>query len=200
MSIYPTIEELPLQSKNKVLFKVQRSPRSTLSYIFLAIFLAFVVFVLNYNFPHFRVSETTPVLKWISFRWLAIFPAIVLLEMIRKYHDDLYIFGKHRITHLNGRLSLSYSIPVVKYQDIRAITVTQDIVGRVFNYGTVEIGTAAQEGAELKIEGVRNPWELADLVDELRSRSRQIARKKGLRASIEPGTKASVIIEEAVGE
>ncbi len=201
MPPYPRVENLPLQSKNKVLFKVHRSPRSTLSYIVLALLLSIAVFVLNYLFPDFRISQTVPVLKWISFRWLAIFPAAVLLEMVRKHHDDQYIFGRHRITHLNGRLSLSYSIPVLKYQDIRAISVTQDIVGRMFNYGNVEISTAAQEGSELVIEGIYAPWDLADLIDELRSRSKRIAFKSPDSGQDELNSEeVAQLMEEAIGE
>jgi hypothetical protein len=65
---------------------------------------------------------------------------------------------------------------VVKYCDVRAISVKQDIWGRIFNYGAVDVSTAAQTENELIIEGVVDPWELAMLIDQIRSRSQRIQR------------------------
>lgn len=171
MNCYPDFETV-IESPNKSrLLELRRAVRSNLLLVVLFVFSVIGVYIITY------ISETSPLVKFIptfispSPRWLSIVPAGILLEIIRRQYDDLYIFGLHRITHLRGRLSLSYNIPVVKYADIRAINVSQSFWGRVLDYGEVSIGTAAHEGNELLITGIRAPEELALLLDKLRSNS-----------------------------
>ena len=95
-----------------------------------------------------------------------------LLEIIRRYNNDLYVFSLDKVTKEQGRLSLSYSVPVVKYLDIRSVTVVQDIWGRIFDFGTVELSTAAREGSELFVEGIRDPEGLASFVEDCRTHQR----------------------------
>jgi len=173
MAPYSKFEQQIIQRDGKILFEMRRSPRSILSYIFTFLVLTAVVSLIIYFFPDNQVMKDVPIIKHISPRWLALLPLLVLFEMFRKYHDDLYVFTQHRLTHRSGRLSLSYSVPAIKYIDIRAIDVLQDIPGRIFNYGTIEIGTAAQEDSELCMEGVLAPKKIADFVDNLRSHSRK---------------------------
>jgi len=177
MATFPSAEEIITKNGGKPLI-LQRSLRSLVFY-FLAFFAAtLVVYLLNWWLADFRFSEDLPVIKHLSVRWLAIVPALILLETLRKYHDDLYVFEGHRILHKSGRLSLSYAQPMIKYSDIRGIAVHQDIYGRLLNYGRIDIGTAAHEGKELQLEGVLNPSRLETLVDELRSRSKVIEAKE----------------------
>ena len=172
MAFYPSIDELFAEASNKkIIMKVKRSYRSVLTFAVLFLVSLFISVLLILLFPP-EARAGIPIIQHISMWWFLIVPTIFGLETLRKFHDDLYVFDRHRLTHLDGRLSLSYNIPVVKYTDVRAITVVQDIVGRVFDYGNVEIGTAAQQGAELTIVGIRRPAELAILLDKLRTRSR----------------------------
>lgn len=133
---------------------------------------------MSYFVIHFletaQIVRYIPVIKHLSPRLIAIIPLLILLELLRRLHNDLYIFGMHRLTHLRGRLSFSYNVPVIKYADIRAINVMQDFWGRVFNYGDIAIGTAAHDGNELVISGVNAPVELATLLDQLRSQSMSV--------------------------
>jgi hypothetical protein len=172
---YPVLEQLDsVQSDSPVLFEVQRSFLSVLSLGFPFLIFTVLVIIANVFFADLRFPESVPVLKYFSVRWLAVIPAFFLAEMLRRYHNDLYIFGRHRATHLEGRLALNYSVPVIKYSDIRGITVDKDIPGRIFNYGDVLLGTAAHDNVELTISGVRAPYELASLIDHMRCRSREL--------------------------
>jgi membrane protein YdbS with pleckstrin-like domain len=175
MSYYPSFEEILQRPDVTRLLEVKRSLRSIIPNIFYFCVTVVVVYFLNYFFYDVRPSENIPILRHISVRWLAIVPVLFLAEIVRRYHDDLYIFDLHRLTHLEGRLSLSYKVPVITYIDVRAISVTQDIFGRIFDYGTVSIGTAAKDGDELVMSGVRDPESLGKLVDEFRNYSKQIA-------------------------
>jgi uncharacterized membrane protein YdbT with pleckstrin-like domain len=171
MSFYPQFRDIIESADREQLLAVKRSLRSIIPNMFYFLCATAVVGVLEYYLYDVEMPDL-PVIRHLSIRWLALIPIIFLLEIIRRYHDDLYIFGEHRLTHLEGRLSLSYSVPMINYSDVRAITVQQDIFGRILDYGTLQIGTAAVEGNEVTIAGVRSPVELAAIIDEFRSYSK----------------------------
>ncbi|MBN8549530.1 MAG: hypothetical protein J0M12_09465 [Deltaproteobacteria bacterium] len=175
MSYYPSFEQIIAQPDTSKLLEVRRSLRSIIPNIFYFIVSTIIVYVLNYYFYDASLPVDIPILSSLSVRWLAVVPLLFLAEIFRRYHNDLYIFELHRLTHLEGRLSLSYKVPVITYVDIRAITVIQDIFGRIFDYGIVSIGTAAKDGDELIISGVRDPVSLAKLVDQFRNNSKALA-------------------------
>lgn len=159
MAYYPSIQSLIETGKGKNLVKVYRSYRSILSeMIYFAIALVAVVLI-NLFFAGYSSR----------LRWLSVIPLGLLLNIFRIYYNDIVHLDRQKITQFYGRLSLNYEIPSIKYIDIRAINVEQDIIGRIFDYGNVELGTAGAQGYELTIHGVRAPKELADLINELRS-------------------------------
>ena len=86
-----------------------------------------------------------------------------------QFKYPLYLFEKDRITRQGGRLSLQYTVPAVRYIDVRAIGVSQSFWGRIFDYGDVEINTAALDDGEMFLEGIRAPDELGRLVEQIRS-------------------------------
>ncbi len=174
MSYYPPFEVIIGQNSQRLL-EVRRSLRSIIPNIFYFLVSVYIVYLLNYYFYDWSPPESIGILRHLSVRWLAIVPVLFLAEIVRRYHNDLYIFELHRLTHLEGRLSLSYKVPVITYVDVRAITVFQDIFGRIFDYGEVSIGTAAKDGDELVISGVRDPVGLARIVDEFRNYSKSLA-------------------------
>lgn len=165
---YPPFERVISGRSTDRLLEVNRSLLSILSSFALFFFSALAVYLLNYFFYDFRIPVDVPLINQVSTRWLAVVPAIILLEIVRKYHDDLYLFGRERITHLEGRLSLTSSVPSLKYTDIKAIMIHQDILGRIFDYGDIALGSSAQDGNELTIAGVRGPVALASLIERFR--------------------------------
>ena len=179
MAYYPSFEQIISQPNSQRLLEVKRSLRSIIPNIFYFCVSVVAVYLLNYYFYDWSPPQTVPVLKHFSVRWLALVPVLFLAEIVRRYHDDLYIFELHRLTHLEGRLSLSYKVPVITYVDVRAITVFQDIFGRIFDYGEVSIGTAAKDADELIISGVRDPVGLARIVDQFRDYSKRLAEQVG---------------------
>lgn len=171
MSVYPPVDMILAGSNPAALLKVQRSLRSVASDLAMFGVAVIAVYIFNLIFHGAAPWSELPVARHISLRWLAVGPAIILVEVIRKYHDDLYIFTAHYVTHYEGRLSLSSSTPSIKYEDIRSIVVKQDIWGRLLNYGNVELSSAAESTAELILSGIRAPRELLLLVENLRVKS-----------------------------
>lgn len=112
---------------------------------------------------------------------LWIVPIVLGLEITRRYFNDLYIFHADKLTHKAGRISLKYSVPVVSFAHVRAITVSQSILGRILNYGTIYLGTAGESGNEIDIKGIVSPKKLAQHIDILRidlERNAKLVRPK----------------------
>jgi hypothetical protein len=180
--MYPTLEQLLEAPDKDRMLEVHRSLRSNLPGI--ALLLASTAFVFAINLSAWQASEGAPQdASYLTYfgslllstgipptglRWLGIVPAIILLELFRRFNDDLYVFALESATHYEGRLSLSSSVPSVKYEDIKAITVEQNLVGRLFDFGNILLDTPAQDGVELTVSGVRSPLRLAMLIEEMR--------------------------------
>ena len=164
---YPSFEVLE-KKKDRELFSAKRSLRSILSNLILFFFLLVVVVVITSFFPE---GITLPGIGTFSTRWLAVIPLLILLEVVRKYNDDIYMFQKHGLIHYEGRLSLQSSTPALKYGDILSIRVKQDLVGRILDYGNLELDSAGTTGVELVLNGIRSPAELAQLIERLRIKS-----------------------------
>jgi membrane protein YdbS with pleckstrin-like domain len=171
--IYPSLEELLSSPDRQSFLEVRRSLRSILSGFALFILSSIAVFILKRSQDFIDLGAINPVLGHIDLAWTAIVPAVILLEIIRRYHDDLYIFKEEQLTHHDGRLSLKFKMPSVRYSHIRCIVINQDIIGRIFDYGDISLGTAAQDEVELTMHGVRSPEELARLIEGLQLFYRQ---------------------------
>lgn len=166
---YPSVSELLSGDDKDCLLGVHRSLRSVFPLIFGFLFSAVAVYQIIAWTDNSEWLKTLPLLRHISPRWLGLIPALFFLELLRRHHDDLYIFTDSRIQHKAGRLSLNYRIPSVKFVDIRSIRVVQSVWGRILGYGDIELGTAAQADSELVLQGVLAPRELAELVEDLRA-------------------------------
>ena len=171
MSVYPEFSDIIRTEPDEEgrLFEVHRSMRSILpllvAFLISAIFVYSAIFYLESS----GLGDTIPFVRRVSPRWLAIIPAAFLLEILRRKFDDLYAFSENRVEHFAGRLSLRYNVPSVSYIDIRSVRVRQSIWGRIFDYGNVELGTAAQADSELTLESVRDPESLANIIEQFRA-------------------------------
>lgn len=90
-----------------------------------------------------------------------------LLEMVRRYYNDLYTLTPTDITHFGGRLSFRYNRMTLKYVDIRESRVYQTILGRIFNYGTLSLSTAATGFEEMFCRNIGNPQALATYIQKV---------------------------------
>ena len=155
MNFYPTIESLT-NSTEEVRLELRRSPRSMLGLLSWSILVFFLVTVINVTIPDYRALL------------IYLIPCAMTVEALRRYHDDVYQFTADEVIHQGGRLSLHYSVPSVRYVDIRSISVYQTFTGILFDFGNLVLNTAAKDSGELFIEGVRAPDELALLIEEIR--------------------------------
>lgn len=161
---YPTYETLITNTKDEDrLLETKRSLMSIFPRLILFLFSAALVFLSSF----WLTGSTVHFL----YRILALIPVLIALDIARVYYNDLYVLSRFKITRITGRLSFKYSVPSVNYSDIRGIVVAQGVLGRLLNYGTVFLGTAAYEAHELVLEGVESPNEFAELIEEFRRRS-----------------------------
>lgn len=161
MTCYPSAEEMIERGENSVLH-IHRSFRSSLG---LMLMTALSVAGVLYCILHYGSA----------FRWAAILPVIFVLEIARRYINDLYIISRDQVAHQQGRISLRYAVPSIRCIDLRAINIEQTLWGRILNFGGVNLCTAAQSGAEVTMDGVAAPQELAKLIDDLRAHSQRAA-------------------------
>ena len=166
---YPPIEEIFSRTDTPRLLEVNRSVLSIASAIIWFILSSSIAIIILSYFGNVSIFTNIPLLSSIKLRWIVLIPAIQLLAILRLYHDNLYVFYKNRMTHLGGRLSLQYYVPEINYKDIRAIGVQQDILGRILDYGNIQIDTAAMDTSEIIIEGVRAPFELSKIIEFFRA-------------------------------
>lgn len=172
MSTYPDYQSLLECPDSNDVMRIKRSIASILSLCAKVFISVVIVITIDLIFGgEIKLSLVWSSLPDISLRWLAILPALLFLNVVREYHDDIYIFGMHGITQHQGRLSLNKRVPYVKYSDILSLKLRQDPWGRIFNYGNIELDTAAEAGVELTIEGISSPDELFRLVEQLRLHS-----------------------------
>lgn len=186
MGFYPPLEELLTRPTKSKLLLLHRSLRSSAGLII--VLAGMVVGIISLAWHAAGVASDDFSLSPIV-RLLTLAPIGVVLELLRRYYNDLYIIGRDKITHYQGRISLRLATPSVRGIDLRAITVSQGILGRILDYGDVAIATAAQEGPEIILRGVRAPHELAKLIDDLRQKSQ--------RASFEAASKEQVYLNSS---
>ncbi len=175
MAAYPDIQSVLNTDKHELL-EVRRTVKSVAPAVLLFIAVVVAVFFLDSYLIDWRPPDI-PIIRHFSIRWLSIVPAMLLLEILRECNDDLYVLELHRITRYEGRLSLNYLVPNVRYCDIKAICIKQGLLGRMLNYGDIELSTAATDGTELPLAGVASPEELAHLIEALRKNSITLERR-----------------------
>lgn len=142
--------------------------RSKLNFVnhYIAFFfsLAVVVYAISY-------LREIPAFATFSFRWFALIPVGILLETLRQLFNNVYVVTRGSIMAKEGRWSLNYRSPSIRYSDIRAVTVRQNFWGRILDVGDVVLDTAAQETSEVLLLGVSNPDDLARMIEEMRDYS-----------------------------
>lgn len=163
---YPPFKDLILGADKNNLLTFTKSWKTTIpgiSLFFLTLFSTLFLENLVYS------AQNAWLEPFLDLNLSILLPLLVLGETARRYYNDLYIICDDHILRKQGRLSLKYSVPLVKYIDIRGIRVNQSIWGRIFNYGDVLIGTAAQDESEIILAAVDSPDELSQVLEDART-------------------------------
>jgi uncharacterized membrane protein YdbT with pleckstrin-like domain len=116
-----------------------------------------------------------PILNY-SLHALDVARLLVLLELIRRYFNDLYILSDRRIRQMRGYISFSFSITNIKLCDIREVKIEQSLFGRLLGYGTVHIGTASTNAYEVQLKKIAHPRDLAEEISRRRLIQKEMAK------------------------
>lgn len=171
MAFYPDIDAIYDPEANRPLFEVKRAYISMLSHFVVAFLMIIAIVIVDVLAYDSEQGHIVLLFGLIPPRFLAVAPALILLNVVRLHYNDLYSFQSHRVVQYGGRIAVQFERPQVVYLDLKAVNVQQDLVGRIFNYGDVQLGTPAEAGYEMTIKGVRGPEELAKKINRLRTLS-----------------------------
>ncbi|MBP5509871.1 MAG: PH domain-containing protein [Kiritimatiellae bacterium] len=81
--------------------------------------------------------------------------------------SETYILTKTRVISNVG--ILRKTISAVHLSDIRAVFVKQSLVGRLFGYATIDIGTAAMGDLEITLRNVTDANSITQTIERLRT-------------------------------
>ncbi len=115
---------------------------------------------------------------FLKFPLFSLIPLIALLLSTWRVFDAEYAIDHRGIQSTNGLLSTNKQVRRVRYEDIRLVQINQTILGRIFDYGNVEIGTAAVEGIEIVLEDIVHPQGVQNLIQTERDRRKKISKDK----------------------
>jgi len=99
---------------------------------------------------------------------------VALANMLYGYYANNYQIGPNTIETCFG--IISRKIQRIEYRHIRSVNVNQGFIGRLLNFGLVEISTAATEGGDLNFHGVANPTKIQE---EIYRRKQALSRRHG---------------------
>lgn len=116
--------------------------------------------------------------------WLM--PFIAIGSTVAKIYDVRYTINQREIQAIIGILAFNKRITGVRYEDVRSVEIEQTLLGRIFNFGDVEISTAATGTVEIIFRGIESPTEVQDMLQRERSNRREASRRAGM-----PGNHAS---------
>lgn len=105
-------------------------------------------------------GETTYLM--VSPIWLI--PIGIFLKVVIARYDVRYVLDEKGIEARVGIMSVTQRVNRIRYEDIRGVNSKQTVLGRILNYGTVEIDTPATEGVEIIMKGVASPAMIKEVV------------------------------------
>jgi len=101
---------------------------------------------------------------------LMVFCGLLFWYSIAERNVDIWVVTNQRVIDETGLFN--QKVKVSPLDKINNVECNQDIIGRMLGYGTVEIQTAAEQGATIN-QYVSKPKELRNAIDNMQERLRQ---------------------------
>jgi uncharacterized membrane protein YdbT with pleckstrin-like domain len=168
------------QGEELVIPKVWRSELKLILVFFIACVLSII---LSRHFPGSVITGevisigSTKLVLSLPLYWLI--PAITLMSAVVRIYDVKYVVDGSGIETRIGILSLHQRVTRIRFEDIRSAETEQSISERMLDIGDVFIGTAAQAGIEIAMEGIASPEEVQDMIHRERDRRQKLSQKAG---------------------
>jgi uncharacterized membrane protein YdbT with pleckstrin-like domain len=119
----------------------------------------------------FRLGGST-VFLWFPIFWLI--PAITLAIGCIRIYNVRHVLDSDGIETVVGILSNRQITTTVRFEDVRSAEIEQTITERILGIGNIYIGTAAQSGVEIYMEGVGAPEEVQNMIHRERDRRQRL--------------------------
>ncbi|MCB9030743.1 MAG: PH domain-containing protein [Deltaproteobacteria bacterium] len=149
---------------------VRRAWRSQLQRLAIFFALCAACVALSRFFPQsillgqlFNIGETT---IYLDFPLFSLLPFYALLNAIWPIYDALFTIDNRGLEMRTGILSLHQKIIRVRYEDIRSVELEQSLLDRALDTGTVGIGSAATGKIEIIFDGIGNPKDLQQMIQQ----------------------------------
>lgn len=122
---------------------------------------------------------------------------VIFLETFRRFYDEALTMTNKRVIHSKGLLSFNLRRVSIAYRDVRDIRIEQSLMGRLFDYGTVYLGTASIQDHEIAFTGASDPF---DIARQIEARCAKVRGKSGIDALMQKELDAKAQGSAAAGE
>ena len=97
-------------------------------------------------------------------------PGFFLIKILISIYDAKFVIDEAGIEAQVGKMSLNFSQPRIRWEDIRGVKPEQTIWERVLDIGTVSVGSAMTQETEIVMKGVASPRSIQLLIEEERAK------------------------------
>ena len=154
-----------------------RSPLAILPAVFLFIICVVIGLYFTVKYPgsiqFVSVGELWGVNLTVGIPLFGIVPLVLIVYVFHYLYDCRYTIGVNSVRSVRGILSIEKSDVRVDYDDMRGIELERGLYGRIFNVGTILVGSSMHSGREIVMDGVRDPSFYRDLILEHRRKRAQ---------------------------
>lgn len=98
-------------------------------------------------------------------------PLLIWAILDRKH--TVYVVTNKRVTQKRGIIGKDLS--EVDLKDIRNVLVKYGVLDRILGIGNIGVGTAAQAGIEIKMNGCRDPERVRQIIVDAKDRARELS-------------------------
>lgn len=173
--------------------KVWRSEvRLVLMYLITSCMSIYLSYLLPWTIVVGRLFTTgeTQVMLHLPLLWFI--PLGFLSTAIFRLYDVSYLIDTDGIEAKIGLLNFRKRIVRVRFEDIRSVKTHQDLIGRLFDIGQIEIRTAATSDLEIFLEGVSAPLEIHSMIESEKAQRQHLTGRLAKDLSAAPSKKGKV--------
>jgi hypothetical protein len=149
----------------------ERSPISLVFEYFILALLVYVAIDLTARYDWLTQNVNLGIPLELSLPMLL--PIIYFGFIVHQLKNSIYSISAEQVRATHGRLSFSKQDTEIDVIDVRGVEIRRPLLGRLFNYGSVEIGTAAHQGEEILMRGVADPSCVRDIILHYKERAVQ---------------------------
>ncbi len=103
--------------------------------------------------------------RTLSIPILHLVPLLLVISALHALYDEKYLIDKEGVIEIIGLLSLRVRRIQLHYHNIRASEVEQAQIQRIFDIGSVKLGTVVTTLGEISMHGIKNPYLYQSIIE-----------------------------------